>query len=156
MSKGRHLSAEMFLNLLLTQSVCRRAGCKQWRPVCSSVCVCRLEQQLSKLDTRVQALEKSTAEKICIEHSASEKLDNWVLLLTRAQGPMRTGGVMSVERSPHNDESVMERVKEHQTSPANQISSSSEENIKERLERIASMMKDTSSLLKSIESSIQV
>ncbi|KAK2852263.1 hypothetical protein Q7C36_007464 [Tachysurus vachellii] len=123
-------------------------------------CVCRLEQQLSMLDTRVQALEKSTAGKIYIERSAWEELENRVLLLetgltlTRAQGPMRTGGVMSVEGSPHHDESVMEWVKEHQTSPANQMSSSSEENIKERLERIASMMKDTSSLLKSIEPSI--
>lgn len=54
-------------------------------------CVCRLEQQLSMLDMRVQALEKSTAGKICIERSAWEELENRVLLLetgltlTRAQ-----------------------------------------------------------------------
>ncbi|XP_058242377.1 centrosomal protein of 44 kDa isoform X2 [Hemibagrus wyckioides] len=128
-------------------------------------CVSRLEQQLTMLDARVQALEKSTAGKICIERSAWEELENRVLLLetgltlTRAQGSMRTGGVMSVERSPHHDESVTEWVKEPvsgstlATSPGNQ-SSSSEENIKERLERIASMMKDTSSLLKNIEPTI--
>ncbi|KAK3554567.1 hypothetical protein QTP70_025520 [Hemibagrus guttatus] len=105
-------------------------------------CVCRLEQQLSMLDTRVQALEKSTAGKICIERSAWEELENRVLLLetglvlTRAQGSVRTGGVTSVERSPHHDESVvMEWVKEpvsgssvaHQTSPGNQVLSSSED-----------------------------
>lgn len=54
-------------------------------------CVCRLEQQLSLLDGRVQALEKSTAGKICIERSVWEELENRVLLLetgltlTRAQ-----------------------------------------------------------------------
>ncbi|XP_060782550.1 centrosomal protein of 44 kDa isoform X2 [Neoarius graeffei] len=94
-------------------------------------CVCRLEQQLAMLDVRVQALEESTAGKICIERSAWEELENRVLLLetgltlTRAQDPMRTSGVTSVDMSQHTDES------------ANQLSSSSEENIKERLERIA-------------------
>lgn len=54
-------------------------------------CVCRLEQQLAMLDVRVQALEESTAGKICIERSAWEELENRVLLLetgltlTRAQ-----------------------------------------------------------------------
>ncbi|MCJ8730201.1 hypothetical protein PDJAM_G00181410 [Pangasius djambal] len=73
-------------------------------------CVCKLEQQLSMLDVRVQALEKSTAGKICIERSAWEELENRVLLLetgltlTRAQDPMRTGGVVSVEMSRHPDE----------------------------------------------------
>ncbi|MCI4376042.1 hypothetical protein PGIGA_G00183490 [Pangasianodon gigas] len=128
-------------------------------------CVCNLEQQLSMLDVRVQALEKSTAGKICIERSAWEELENRVLLLetgltlTRAQDPMRMGGVMSVEMSQHPDETAdLERISSstlaHQTSPANQLSSPSEENIKERLERIASMMKDTSSLLKNIEPTI--
>ncbi|XP_017318865.1 centrosomal protein of 44 kDa isoform X2 [Ictalurus punctatus] len=131
-------------------------------------CVCRLEQQLSLLDGRVQALEKSTAGKICIERSVWEELENRVLLLetgltlTRAQDPMRTGGVTSVEMSQHPDETLLEWVKEpassstvaHRASPANHLSSSSEENIKERLERIASMMKDTSSLLKNIEPTI--
>ncbi|TSX30740.1 WD repeat-containing protein 17 [Bagarius yarrelli] len=118
-------------------------------------CVGRLEQQLSMLDTRVQALERSTAGKICIERSAWEELENRVLLLetgltlTRKQGSMRTGGAMSEEKRQLCDESlVLEWVTEpvngstavHQTLPVNQVSSSSsEENIKERLERIASI-----------------
>lgn len=44
-------------------------------------CASRLEQQLTILDARVQALEKSTAGKICIERSAWEELENRVLLL---------------------------------------------------------------------------
>ncbi|XP_053357398.1 centrosomal protein of 44 kDa isoform X1 [Clarias gariepinus] len=121
-------------------------------------CVCRLEQQLSSLDLRVQALEKSTAGTICIERSVWEELENRVLLLetglTLSQDPM--SGVRSVEMSHHPDETelVSRSTVAHQTSPGNRLSSSSEENIKERLERIASMMKDTSSLLKNIEPTI--
>ncbi|KAF5901686.1 centrosomal protein of 44 kDa-like isoform X1, partial [Clarias magur] len=105
-------------------------------------CVCRLEQQLSSLDLRVQALEKSTAGKICIERRAWEELENRVLLLetglTLSQDPM--SGVRSVELSQHPEETELDSrsTVAHQTSPGNPSSSSSEENIKERLERIAS------------------
>ncbi|KAI5107674.1 centrosomal protein of 44 kDa isoform X2 [Silurus meridionalis] len=75
-------------------------------------CVSRLEQHLSMLDVRVQALEKDTAGKICVERSVWEELENRVLLLetgltlTRAQDPMRT----SVEMRQHPDETGEEEM----------------------------------------------
>ncbi|XP_022540547.2 centrosomal protein of 44 kDa [Astyanax mexicanus] len=146
-------------------------------------CVSRLGQQLTLLDSRLQDLEKSMAGKITMELSDWENLQSRVLLLetslaltsSSAQDcPAAGGGVglsASVEKSSFTQESVMDLSKApvsrssmmmRSLSESNSSSytstalppSTSEENIKERLERIASMMKNTSSLLKDVEPTI--
>ncbi|XP_072533255.1 centrosomal protein of 44 kDa [Salminus brasiliensis] len=144
-------------------------------------CVSRLGKQLTLLDARLQDLEKRMAGKITIERSDWENLQSRVLLLetrlalTSAQDSPKAGGVVSlpanVEKRHCTEETALESVKEpisrsavmmRSLSDSNSSSytstslppSSSEENIKERLERIASMMKNTSSLLKDIEPTI--
>lgn len=145
-------------------------------------CVSRLGQQLTLLDARLQDLEKSMAGKITMELSDWENLQSRVLLLetrlaltsSAQDSPAAGGGVglsASVEKSSFTQESVMDLGKapvsrsavmmrslsESNSSsytPTALPSSSSEENIKERLERIASMMKNTSSLLKDVEPTI--
>ncbi|XP_062850830.1 centrosomal protein of 44 kDa isoform X2 [Trichomycterus rosablanca] len=119
-------------------------------------CVCRLQQQLNMLDARVQALEKNTSGIICIERSVWQELENRVLLLetglalTQAQDPVRAGEVRVVK----NQHTERTEGKSPNDTSITLVPSSSEENIKERLERIASMMKDTSSLLKNVEPTI--
>ncbi|XP_066535335.1 centrosomal protein of 44 kDa [Hoplias malabaricus] len=138
-------------------------------------CVLRLGQQLTLLDARLQALEKNMSGKITIERSDWENLQSRVLLLeTRltlntAQDPPRTseGVIVPHEKRHSTEETVLDPVKGpisistlvgrpelDSTTPMSLPASSPEESIKERLERIASMMKDTSSLLKNIEPTI--
>ncbi|KAL7889534.1 hypothetical protein AOLI_G00017920 [Acnodon oligacanthus] len=142
-------------------------------------CVCRLGQQLTLLDARLQALEKSMAGKITIERSDWENLQSRVLLMeirlaqNSVQDPGRAGGLVNlpagVEKSYFSEETVVESVplsssmvvmrsasdsNSASCTSASQPPSSPEESIKERLERIANMMKNTSSLLKNVEPTI--
>uniref|UniRef100_A0A4W4GJR4 Centrosomal protein of 44 kDa n=1 Tax=Electrophorus electricus TaxID=8005 RepID=A0A4W4GJR4_ELEEL len=134
-------------------------------------CVSRMAQ----LDARLQAVEQSAAGKLVIERSQWENLESRVLLLETSlalisvQGPVKAGGVASLsgfgEKSHLTEETVVLTSAEgpgnsaalgqsaseagSATHPSTGLPSASpEETIKERLERIANMMKDTSSLLK--------
>ncbi|XP_055061051.2 centrosomal protein of 44 kDa isoform X1 [Misgurnus anguillicaudatus] len=129
--------------------------------------VSRLEQRLTFMDHRIHALEKSLAGKIVIESNQWENLESRVLLLetklalTSAQSLSSGDRVcnLSMDKTEFKEDTVVSSggfstVIQPDVSAAENSSvnpPTDPENIKERLERIVNMMKDTSNILQNIE-----
>ncbi|XP_055061052.2 centrosomal protein of 44 kDa isoform X2 [Misgurnus anguillicaudatus] len=128
--------------------------------------VSRLEQRLTFMDHRIHALEKSLAGKIVIESNQWENLESRVLLLetklalTSAQSLSSGDRVcnLSMDKTEFKEDTVssggFSTVIQPDVSAAENSSvnpPTDPENIKERLERIVNMMKDTSNILQNIE-----
>ncbi|XP_051558935.1 centrosomal protein of 44 kDa isoform X1 [Myxocyprinus asiaticus] len=129
----------------------------------------RLEQRLALMEHRIQALEKSLAGKIIIESNQWENLESRLLLLetrhalTSAQALTSGNGVciVSTDKGEFEEETVSSHGFSTVIRPPSDISATrhssatslptTPENIKERLERIVNMMKDTSNFLQNIE-----
>lgn len=131
--------------------------------------VSRLEQRLAFMEHRIHALEKSMAGKIVIESNQWENLESRVLLLetrialTSAQSLASGDGVcnLSIHRGEIKEDTVSSSCFSTTIQPPSDVSGTGHtpasppptgpENIKERLERIVIMMKDTSNILQNIE-----
>nr|XP_055061052.1 centrosomal protein of 44 kDa isoform X2 [Misgurnus anguillicaudatus] len=128
--------------------------------------VSRLEQRLTFMDHRIHALEKSLAGKIVIESNQWENLESRVLLLetrmalTSAQSLSSGDRVcnLSMDKTEFKEDTVssggFSTVIQPDVSAAEHSSvnpPTDPENIKERLERIVNMMKNTSNILQNIE-----
>ncbi|XP_076150123.1 centrosomal protein of 44 kDa [Alosa pseudoharengus] len=135
--------------------------------------------QLAVLEGRVQALERSMAGKVVLEQGHWENLESRVLLLETSLAlsqTQRSPVIIDIVKVPSLDELSEPKVtleEEEEARGRAEVASSSpphspnmathpaagsppphsQESIKERLERIANMMKDTTSLLRSVEPS---
>ncbi|XP_057187705.1 centrosomal protein of 44 kDa isoform X2 [Triplophysa rosa] len=131
--------------------------------------VSRLDQRLAFMEHRIHALEKSMAGKIVIESNRWENLESRVLLLetrlalTSAQSLTSGNGDcnLNIDRSEIKEDTGSSSCFSTTFQPPSDVSGTGPtpasppptgpENIKERLERIVNMMKDTSDLLQNIE-----
>ncbi|XP_063049008.1 centrosomal protein of 44 kDa [Engraulis encrasicolus] len=133
--------------------------------------------QMVLLEDRLQSLERSMAGKIVLEQSQWENLESRVLLLETKLAlseAQKSPVTMDIDKIPSLDnlsakitpeEDVRKGSNWKSPSPPQSLSTGTrsssqsppqqaQENMKDRLERIANMMKDTSSLLQSVEPSI--
>ncbi|XP_012692400.2 centrosomal protein of 44 kDa isoform X2 [Clupea harengus] len=137
--------------------------------------------QLAVLESRLQALERSMAGKVVLEQSHWENLESRVLLLETRLALSETQSqkcpvIIDIVKIPSLEELSETKVASEEeenrggaevafpSPPQSRVTDThhltgsppphAQENIKERLERIANMMKDTSSLLQSVEPSI--
>ncbi|XP_056591390.1 centrosomal protein of 44 kDa [Triplophysa dalaica] len=129
--------------------------------------VSRLEQRLAFMEHRIHALEKSMAGKIVIESSRWENLESRVLLLetrlalTSAQSSGNRDFNLNIDRGEIKEDTGPSSCFSTKIQPPSDLSGTGptpggppqtgQENIKERLERIVNMMKDTSDILQNIE-----